>query len=151
MGTPEATDDESPVQVVLTRGFWLGETVVTQAFWRALMGSSPWNGEEFVKEGSNFPATYISHGDAGDGNIEQDSAVAFCTKLTAQERAAGRLPEGWEYCLPTEAQWEYACRAGTSWNYSFGDDEALLSEHAWWGGLFGEGNCEAEQFAAKSD
>ena len=133
MGTPGATDDERPVQVTLTNGFRLGETVITQAMWTAVMGtaSKPWSGKEYVKEGPNFPATYISHGANSNGTIEPDSATAFCKKLTEIERKSGRLPSGWRYALPTEAQWEYACRAGTKTAYSFGDDDERLGQYAW--------------------
>ncbi len=149
MGTPGATDDEAPVQVTLTKGYWLGQTEVTQAQWTAVMGpaSKPWSGKTFVKEGPTFPASCISHGVNPDGTIEADSATAYCEKLTEIERKAGRLPTGWKYALPTEAQWEYACRAGTLTKYSFGDDESKLSEHAWWGGIFGDGNAKTEKYA----
>ena len=85
--------------MTLTKGYWLGKTEVTQGQWEALMGSNP----------SNFKGA--------DGPVEQvswEDAMQFCRKLTERERAAGRLPEGYEYMLPTEAQWEYACRAGTT-------------------------------------
>ena len=149
MGTPGATDIEAPVQVTLTQGFWLGQTEVTQSQWTAVMGvaSKPWSGQEYVQEGPNFPASWISHGVNPDGAIEADSATAFCEKLTEIERQAGRLPTGWKYTLPTEAQWEYACRAGTQTAYSFGDDESQLGEYAWWGGRVGNGNARTEQYA----
>lgn len=125
MGTPGATDDESPVSVTLTLGFWLAETEVTQGQWERVMGTTPWKNQLNVKEGADYPATYVCH------SGESDSAVDFCQKYTESERAAGRLPANWEYRLPTEAQWEYACRAGTVTHYSFGDNDNDLGDHAW--------------------
>ncbi len=97
-------NDGRPVtQVTISRPFWLGKTEVTQAQWEALMGSNP----SYFK-GSSLPVEQVSW----------EEAMAFCLKLTERERAAGRLPEGYEYTLPTEAQWEYACRAGTTGDYA---------------------------------
>ncbi len=149
MGTPGATNREAPVWVTLTRGFWFGQTEVTQRQWTAVLGaaSKPWSGLPYVKEGPDFPASYISHGENSDGTIDAYSATAFCEKLTEIERQSGRLPTGWKYVLPTESQWEYACRAGTTTEYSFGDDESKLGDHTWWGGHQGNGNATSEQYA----
>ncbi|MEZ6066504.1 MAG: formylglycine-generating enzyme family protein [Planctomycetaceae bacterium] len=122
-------DNEEQVSVTLSRGFWLGQTEVTQGLWQSVMGTTPWSGGSYVKEGTAYPATYVNW----------DDATEFCRKLTARERAAGRLPIGWSYQLPTEAQWEYACRAGTQTAYSFGADASRLSDHGWWDGLVGGG------------
>jgi formylglycine-generating enzyme required for sulfatase activity len=62
-------------------------------------------------------------------NVSWSEAVDFCRRLTDRERGRGTLPPGFEYALPSEAQWEYACRAGTTTAYSFGDDPALLHLH----------------------
>jgi formylglycine-generating enzyme required for sulfatase activity len=111
----------TPVKVFLTRGYWLGKYEVTQSEWKQVMKTEPWKGQDFTKEGADFPATWISWEDATD----------FCRKLTEQDRQAGRLPKDWGYTLPTEAQWEYGCRARTQTKFSFGDDESKLSDYAW--------------------
>lgn len=91
-------------KVTLTRGFWLGATPVTQGQYRALTGENP---SRFANAGDDAPVERVSWEDA----------MAFCAALTKREAAAGRLPEGYVYTLPTEAQWEYACRAGTTTPY----------------------------------
>ena len=110
MGSPvseaKRNDDEAQYQVTLTKGFYLGKHEVTQAQWEQVMGSNP---SEF--KGADRPVEKVSWGDA----------VAFCKKLTETERRAGRLQDGMDYQLPTEAQWEYACRAGTTWAFSWGN------------------------------
>ncbi len=108
-----SNDDEKPVhQVTLSKPFWMAKTEVTQAQWRQVMGSNPSN-----FKGDTLPVETVSWNDA----------VKFCEKLTEQEQKAGRLPEGFEYTLPTEAQWEYACRAGTT-----GDHAGTLDAMAWY-------------------
>ena len=134
---PGRSAEEDQVSVTLTKGYWLGETEVTQRQWQTLMGTTPWKGWPHVKEDNKSAASYVSY----------EEVVEYCKKLTNQEREAGKVPRGWKYSLPTEAQWEYACRAGTTTMYSFGSDESDLSEYGWWGGILGNGNAKAEQFA----
>jgi formylglycine-generating enzyme required for sulfatase activity len=116
--------NEIQEKVTLTRGFWFGKYEVTQAQWKGVMGTEPWKGQIFTKEGADLPATWVSWDDAMD----------FCRKLTDQERRAGRLLNDWEYTLPTEAQWEYACRARTKTRFSFGHDVSKLGAYAWFDG-----------------
>lgn len=103
MGSPadEAgrEDSEKQHEVTLTRDYYLGKYVVTQELWEAVTGANPskW-------KGTNLPVERVSWADA----------MAFCKKLTEMERTAGSLPEKWKYTLPTEAQWEFACRADTA-------------------------------------
>lgn len=111
----------TPVKVFLSQGYWLGKYEVTQSEWRQLMKTEPWKDQKLIKEGDDFPATYVSW----------DDAMKFCQNLTEDERTAGRLPDDWHYTLPTEAQWERACRARTETRFSFGDDELELGEYAW--------------------
>jgi formylglycine-generating enzyme required for sulfatase activity len=102
---PERNKAEGPqTRVTLTHGFWLGKTEVTQAQYEAVTGANP---STFKAAGPNAPVERVSWIDA----------MAFCEKLNARERAAGRLPAGYSYTLPTEAQWEYAYRAGTTGIY----------------------------------
>ena len=75
---------------------------------------------------SEFNAT--SNGDRPVEDLNWTEALAFCEQLTIRERNAGRIPTDWAYVLPTESQWEYACRAGTTTVYSWGDD--INSSHA---------------------
>jgi len=125
MGSPasEANHDRDEVQVnvTLSRGFWLGQSEVTQEQWRGVMGTSPWTGKSYQTTSDNYPAVYVNWHDVTE----------FCRELTARERSAKRLPSGWIYQLPTEAQWEYACRAETTRPYN-GDGRGTLSDYAWY-------------------
>ncbi len=112
MGSPESESghrsEENQHEVNLTNGYWLGKYEVTQGEWETLMGNNP---SHFKNTGPRAPVETVSW----------KKAIEFCGKLTEREKAAGRLPAQYEYTLPTEAQWEYACRAGTQSSYAYGD------------------------------
>jgi formylglycine-generating enzyme required for sulfatase activity len=118
MGSPQDEeghrDREKQVQVTLSQGFWMGQTQVTQAQWKAVMGNNP---SEF--KGENRPVEKVSWHDAQE----------FISKINA----SFILPDGMQMTLPTEAQWEYACRAGETGPYSGG----TLDEVAWYHGNSG--------------
>ncbi|MFA4987483.1 MAG: SUMF1/EgtB/PvdO family nonheme iron enzyme, partial [Candidatus Brocadiia bacterium] len=119
MGSEKGENDEMPVhKVTITKPFLMGETEVTQAQYRAVMNASPGN-----LKGDDLPVECVSW----------NGAVEFCRKLTEAEREKGNLPAGMEYRLPTEAEWEYCCRAGGTTEFSFGDDEGRLGDYAWLG------------------
>ena len=115
MGSPRSeadrSDDENQVEVTLSQGFWLATYAITQAQWRAVMGSDP---SSF--KGDRLPVE----------NVSWDDAQEFIKKVND----SGVIPEGCKMTLPTEAQWEYACRAGELGPYSGGS----IDEVAWYCG-----------------
>ncbi len=109
MGSSENDDDEKPVHhVQITKEFYMGATEVTQAQWLAVMGKQP---THFT--GQDFPVEHVSW----------ENAKKFCEELSKKD--------GKPYRFPTEAEWEYACRAGTKTRFSFGDQDADLKERGW--------------------
>jgi formylglycine-generating enzyme required for sulfatase activity len=121
MGSPVGEGDkfsaEVQHEVVLTRGFFLGETECTQGQWEAVMRGNPSG-----SKGSDLPVEQVSW----------EEAVEYCRKLTTKQLAERILPVGWEWRLPTEAEWEYAARAGTT-----GARYGELDTIAWHGGNSG--------------
>jgi formylglycine-generating enzyme required for sulfatase activity len=115
-GSLRGDADEQPQhRVTLTRPAWLGRCEVTQAQYAALMEENP-----SAAVGSILPVHKVSW----------RRAVEFCRRLQAREAAAGRVPEGFLYRLPTEAEWEYACRAGSRTEYVCGDQPTTLYLYA---------------------
>ena len=118
---PEQGSGEGPQhEVSISKGFYLGKFEITQAQWVAVMGTAPWTKRKYVQAKPNHPAVYISWIDMQE----------FLRRLN---EAAGREL----YRLPTEAEWEYACRAGTATSRSFGDSEIELGDYAWYMGNTG--------------
>ena len=118
MGSPDSEegrwDSEGPVhEVELSRGFWLGKYEVTQGEWEAVMG--------------NKPSSHTGDARRPVERVSWNDVQGFIAKLND---AAGSDV----YRLPSEAEWEYACRAGTSTRWSFGDDESRLGDYAWYHG-----------------
>ena len=103
-------EEEDRHEVTLAKPFYMGATEVTQAQYQAIMGTNP-----STVKGETNPVESVSW----------DDAAAFCKKLSEKAGRAVRLP--------TEAEWEYACRAGTTTAYSFGDSDSALGDHAWYG------------------
>ncbi len=111
---PERWEAEGPLRRVrITRPFYLGVSEVTQRQFQHVMGYNP----SFFSEDAGGQAEESDDGDLPVERVTWDEAVAFCRRLSEfpEERAAG-----WHYRLPTEAEWEYACRAGTTTPFHFG-------------------------------
>ena len=124
MGSPESEEgrkeNETQHEVPSSKDYYLGVHEVTQAQYEKVIGKNPshFQGAIVGNENADLPVE----------NVSWYEAVDFCKKLSElpEEKKAGRV-----YRLPTEAQWEYACRAGSKTAYSFDDEEGLLPEHGW--------------------
>ena len=113
MGAVESRVDEKPVtKVTITQPFYFGKFEVTQEQWQAVMTNNP----SYYK-GTNLPVEQVSW----------NAAQSFLTNLNERVK-------DYRFRLPTEAEWEYACRAGTTTQYSFGDGDGALAEYGWFTG-----------------
>jgi formylglycine-generating enzyme required for sulfatase activity len=129
MGSPTTEagrgTDETEHNVTLTKGFYLGKYEVTQAQYEAVMtgNTNSLSADPSQFKGDNRPVE----------NVSWDDAQVFLNRLNEQQ--AANLPAGWSYVLPTESQWEYACRAGTTTVYSWGNDiNSSRANYNWDGG-----------------
>lgn len=114
MGSHEGEDDERPIHNVLLDGFLLGKTPVVQGEWEAVMGTCPWADVRFVKNDPRCPAV----------NINWYQAREFIERLN--------LSGPYLFRLPTEAEWEYACRAGGAFTFAYGVLKFNLPKYAWY-------------------
>ncbi|MCA9086926.1 MAG: formylglycine-generating enzyme family protein, partial [Planctomycetaceae bacterium] len=140
MGSPESengggSNDEAQIKTAITQAFQMATTEVTQQAWQRVMGTEPWIEDTNIIQGNDYPITKISWQDALD----------FCQKITTRERELGLIPADWHYRLPTEAEWEYACRAGSQTAFSFGNDVSQLNDYAWFGAVSG-GSAKGESY-----
>ena len=115
--------------VEVENGFWLGQYLVTQEVYLQVMGANP----SFTDSENNLSGDHLPV-----NNVSWLDAVAFCKALTILSSSQSTLPSGYEYRLPTEVEWEYACRAGTSSTYYFGENPDQLHNHAWFRGNSGK-------------
>ena len=125
MGSPTNEAARSPnqspeTQVTLTHGFWIGQYKVKQIEYQSMVNINP--------------SWFIGDPDLPVESLTWYDATNYCAQLTEHERLAGRLPAGYAYRLPTEAEWEYAARAGTTTRFSYGDDPGYtnLTNYAWY-------------------
>ena len=125
----------SAVAVRLTKPFWLGATEVTQGQFKKVMGTEPWKGKPLVQIGEDNAVSWVDWNDA----------TAFCQRLTDTDHKNGKLPAGESYRLPTDAEWEYACRAGTTTAFSFGNDESQFGNYGW----FSSNTLNGQRYAHK--
>ena len=109
-------DEDPPHWVTLSSGFWMGKYELTKAQWTAVMATTPWSGQDYVLDDPDSPAVCVSWNDA-------QAFIATLTGLTGETLR-----------LPTEAEWEYACRAGTNRRFYWGDDPSYTvgDDYAWW-------------------
>lgn len=136
MGSPtnevDRSRDEGPqTAVTISRGFWMGKYLVTQGDYLALIGSNP--SYYTTRDGAGNPISPDLTRPVE--NLSWLDAMNYGARLAQQERGAGRIATNSVYRLPTEAEWEYGCRAWTSTRFSYGDDPGYtnLTNYAWYG------------------
>ena len=114
MGNLDQPDERPVHQVSFASSLWVQTMELTQAQWKAVMGTHPWSSMPNMREGDDYPASMMTWSDAQQ----------FVKQLN-------QLDPGHGYRLPSEAEWEYACRAGSTRAYGFGNDRNKLKDYAW--------------------
>ncbi|MBC8872789.1 MAG: SUMF1/EgtB/PvdO family nonheme iron enzyme [Planctomycetes bacterium] len=130
MGSSKGFGDETPVhRVVISKPFYMAKNEVTTSQWAALMGKDArfkfWESAKGEYDDATGPMKAMR-------DVSWDECQAFVAAL--QKKAAVSTREAYNFALPTEAQWEYACRAGSTTEFHFGDDASTMSEYAWFAG-----------------
>lgn len=138
---PGRREDETQHRFKIDSHFMIGVTEVTQSQWKFVMGTSI---EDHYKKARDRSYESAMQATRPMYYVTWHEATIFCKVLTENERIAGRLPDGWVYRLPTEAEWEYACRAGSTGPYA---QDIRLPEIAWYEGNSDEG---AQRIATRS-
>ena len=137
MGSPKTEtgheDAEGPQrEVTISKPFYMGVYEVTQSQWEVVMDAKPYDDKRLTKIGPDYPASWV----------HWNEAMEFCSKLSKKT--------GKKVTLPTEAQWEYACRGGSKTAYSFGDDSSKLGDYAWcWNNAMVQGERYAHPVGQK--
>jgi formylglycine-generating enzyme required for sulfatase activity len=124
MGCPDEPDNFPLIRHSLSE-FKMSKTAITRAVWASIMGTKPWAACENENDSTRIPAT----------NVSQDDALEFCSRFS---KIAGM-----SMTLPSDAQWEYACRAGTTTDYHWGNDYEMASDYA----VFIPPECRGIEFA----
>jgi formylglycine-generating enzyme required for sulfatase activity len=133
MGSDKGDSDEQPIHdVTITQPFQISRHEITQSAYEKIVGENPSRFKDPVR-----PVERVTWHDA----------VSFCRLLTDNERLTGRLTGSEIFRLPTEEEWEYCCRAGSTTIFSFGDEAAQLAAHAWYRDSAGDGTRPVGQLA----
>ena len=148
MGSPASekgrSDHERPHEVTISRGFYMGVYEVTQEEYQKVMGTNP----SYFQDGKDARFKKLDTSKHPVEEVTWTDANAFCSRLSElpEEKKAGRV-----YRLPTESEWEYACRSGSQAAYEFGENEGSLRDAAWFGNNSGKNELDTDDLKEKRE